>query len=209
MAEQAQFTLERLLDWLEGRLTEIESAQMTAAVADADPAVQEDVRWLRAFLAVGEAIDLVAPPSSVHDALMERFAAHNRRAQSPGFFQQLIAALTFDSNLQSGLAGARSVTNAGPRQLIYGSDYADVVINIRRRPGQGSVDLMGQILPHGEDVTPIFAVQLLQDDREIAITHSDDLGEFVIPATAAASYTLILSGDDVEIQIAPLTLSAA
>lgn len=209
MAEQAQFTLERLLDWLEGRLTATESAQMAAAVASADPAVQDDVRWLRAFLAVSEVVELATPPSSVHAALMEHFAAHSRRAQSPGFFQQLIAALTFDSNLQSNLAGARSVTSAGPRQLIYGSDYADVVINIRRRPGQDTLDLMGQILPHGEDVTPLFAVQLLQGEREVAITHSDDLGEFVIPATAAATYTLILSGDDVEIQIAPLTLSAA
>ncbi|MEZ4836531.1 MAG: hypothetical protein R2873_31830 [Caldilineaceae bacterium] len=206
MADQPQLSLERRLDWLEGRLTETEAAQITAALETADATAQGDLRWLRAFLAVSQDVDLASPPAAVHDELMQRFEEHTRRAQTPNLWQRLVAALVFDSNLESGLAGARAVTTAGPRQLIYGSDYADIVINVRHRAESGTVDLMGQVLPHGDSAATSFTVQLLAGDREIAITSTDELGEFIVSADAGADYTLILSGDDVEIQIAPLSL---
>lgn len=208
MAEQEQFSLERMLDWLEGRLTETEAAQMAAALDTAEPTVQDDLSWLRAFLAVSQEIELTAPPAALHDELMQRFEDHTRRAQTPNLWQRLAAALVFDSNLESGLAGARSVTSAGPRQLIYGSDYADIVINVLRRAESETVDLMGQVLPHNDQAVDDFTVQLLAGDSEIAITSTDELGEFVVSAEAGVVYSLILSGDDVEIQISPLSLSA-
>lgn len=208
MADQERLTLERMLDWLEGRLSETETTQMAADMKSAAPAVQEDLRWLRAFLAVGQEINLATPPATVRANLMQRFEEHTRRAQTPNLWQQLVAALQFDSNLASGLTGARSTTSAGPRQLIYGSNYADVVLNVRQRPEANSIDLMGQILPHGDGTSTSFTVQLLDGDREVAITNTDELGEFVLFAAPASTYTLILSGDNVEIQIAPLALSA-
>ena len=207
MADQERLTLERMLDWLEGRLTETEAAQMAADLESAGPTVQEDLRWLRAFLAVRQEVTLATPPSAIRANLMHRFEEHTRSAQTPNLWQQLVAALQFDSNVASGLAGARSTTSAGPRQLIYGSDYADVVLNVRQRPDD-SIDLMGQILPHGDGTSSSFTVQLLEGDSEIAITNTDELGEFVLFAAPASSYTLILSSDSVEIQIAPLTLTA-
>lgn len=207
MADQERLTLERMLDWLEGRLTETEAAQMAADLESAGPSVQEDLRWLRAFLAVRQEVTLTTPPSAIRANLMQRFEEHTRSAQTPNLWQQLVAALQFDSNVASGLAGARSTTSAGPRQLIYGSDYADVVLNVRQRPDD-SIDLMGQILPHGDGTSSSFTVQLLEGDSEIAITNTDELGEFVLFAAPASSYTLILSSDSVEIQIAPLTLTA-
>jgi hypothetical protein len=207
MADQERLTLERMLDWLEGRLTETEATQMADNLGNAGPAVQEDLRWLRAFLAMRQEINLAMPPAAVHANLMQRFEEHMHNAQTPNLWQQLVAALQFDSNLASGLAGARSITSAGPRQLIYGSDYADVVLNVRQRPDD-SIDLMGQILPHGDGTSSSFTVQLLVGNSEIAITNTDELGEFVIFAAPASTYTLILSSDTVEIQIAPLALSA-
>lgn len=208
MADQKQIPFERMLDWLEGRLTENEAAQVAAAIERADPAVQDDLHWLRTFLAVSQEIELSSPPAAVHDDLMQRFEEHSRRTQTTSLWQRLMATLTFDSNLASGLAGARGVTNAGPRQLIYGSDYADIVLNVRQRPEAGNFDLMGQVLPHNDDDTPVFTVQLLDGDREIDITSTDELGEFIVSATADAAYALILSADDMEIQIAPLNLTA-
>ncbi|MBI1297137.1 hypothetical protein GC175_19485 [bacterium] len=208
MADQERFTLERMLDWLEGRLTETEATQMAAALETGAPAIQEDLRWLRAFLAVRQEINLVTPPAAVRADLMQRFEEQMRNAQTPNLWQQLVAALQFDSNLATGLAGARSTTSAGPRQLIYGSDYADVVLNVRQRPESDSIDLMGQVLPHGDVTSSSFTVQLLAGDSEIAITNTDELGEFVLFAAPASTYTLILSSDNVEIQIAPLALSA-
>lgn len=208
MADQERFTLERMLDWLEGRLTESEATQMAADLENAGPAVQEDLRWVRAFFAVHQEVTLATPPATVRADLMQRFEEQIRNAQTPNLWQQLVAALQFDSNLASDLAGARSMTSAGPRQLIYGSDYADVVLNVRQRPEADSIDLMGQILPHGDGTSPSFTVQLLEGDREIAITQTDELGEFVVFDAPASTYTLILSSDNVEIQIAPLALSA-
>ena len=55
-------TIERLLDWLEGRLSSEASQAISEQVAVADETVQADVIWLRAFLRLSDTVVLEDPP---------------------------------------------------------------------------------------------------------------------------------------------------
>lgn len=207
MSEHTELSFVRLLDWVEGRLGADEAAAMTAAVAAAGPDVKAQVAWLRDFLAVREKIVLAAPPPSVRQALTARFAAFAQEKRPPTFVQRLVAAITFDSTHQLAPAGARGA-GGEPRQLLYVTDAADVVLDLHERRHDNRVDLLGQILPKADvPVLADLAVQLLHQEREVGMTLADYLGEFTFSALAPGQYQLVVSGDDYEILLAPFDLN--
>lgn len=212
MATSTPFTMEQILDWLEGRLSAQAAATVAAQVAVADGALQAQVAWARAFLQASAAVIVESPPSALHQKLQQRFVDHQRQQQAaetePGFFQRLVAALTFDSFLQPGLAGVRSAQTLDLRQLVYSTDVADVALNVRRDRTLGSHTLAGQLLSTSDLDPATVSVQLLQNDREAGITLADDLGEFTFANLPAGEYQLILSADQLELLLPPFTLSA-
>jgi hypothetical protein len=127
---------------------------------------------------------------------------------APGFFQRLVAALTFDSFLQPGLAGVRSAEMADTRQLVYSTTIADVALNVRRERLHDNHTLAGQLLPTTELDPTTVSVQLLSNDREAGIALADDLGEFTFTDLPAGEYQLILSADQLELSLPPFTLGA-
>lgn len=224
MARSNTLTFERLLDWLEGRLSPPEYREVANKVALADASVQAEVAWIRAFLQLEGKVVLEAPPSQVHQALVQHFVDQRQKhhptasvPEQPGFFQRLLAALTFDSQLQPALAGVRGIEDHATRQLIYSTAVADVALDLHRDPSLGKVTLMGQILPTdelppvagmgGNLATDAYAVQLLQDGDEIAITQADGLGEFAFPQLLPGEYELILSTATRDLMISSITVT--
>lgn len=218
MARSDVLTFEQLLDWVEGRLGEQEAATVAAQVAVGDATVQAEVAWVRAFLHLGDTLIVEDPPEQVHQILQERFAEHwqTRRESAAatntpaGFFQRLRAALTFDSHLQLGLAGARGTESTATRQLIYSTELVDVALNLRHDPTTQRVTLLGQILPTTDPVPldlAAFSIQLLQDEAEVDITLADTLGEFTFTNLTLGVYDLSLSTDQLDLLLSPITLA--
>ncbi|MBD0353675.1 MAG: hypothetical protein ICV58_00660 [Rubrobacteraceae bacterium] len=202
--EEVEFT--RLLDWVEGRLSEQEARVVERQVAAAGSAPRADVAWMRAFARVSKDTVIAPPPSEVRDTLVERFETYAEGKQQPGFLERLVATLTFDSNLQpaSGLRAA-SVSES-QRQLVYSTDAADVAIIVRPRTRDGLLDVYGQILPSDSADSGVFGVQLLRGASEVATTATNDLGESTFEAVAPGVYEVLAGSDRVEIQLPEVEL---
>lgn len=203
-SEDVEFA--RLLDWVEGRLSDQEARTVEERIA-AGSATRADVAWLRAFARVSEDTVIASPPSEVRDTLIERFEAYAEGKQQPGFLKRLVATLTFDSHLQPA-PGLRAVgVPESQRQLVYSTDAADVAMTVRPRTRDGLLDVYGQILPVDSADSGVFGVQLLDGSSEIATTATNDLGEFTFEAVPPGVYEVLASSDRVEIQIPRVELN--
>lgn len=216
MPRSELLTFERLLEWLEGRLSSAESQAIADQVAVADATVQADVAWLQAFLALGDTLVWAAPPPTVHAALLQHFLEQHKPVSTvpapaePApltLWQRLVAAVTFDSQLQGGLAGARGAEQARTRQLIYSSAIADIALNLSQN-ADTTLTILGQILPMGALAPESCAVQVLQDERALDLVMADDLGEFAFTGLPVGVYQIAVTGDDFDLTIPHLTLDA-
>ncbi|MEW6637002.1 MAG: carboxypeptidase-like regulatory domain-containing protein [Actinomycetota bacterium] len=210
MAQNEEIGFERLVDWLEGRLSEEEGRKVERRVEAAGEATLAEVEFLRAFYEASEETVLEEPPERLRGELERRFEEYAGRRRHPGPLRRLVAALAFDSGLQAAAAGVRSASIDGAgRQLIYTTDVADIALNVRSRRGRRRLDLEGQVLPGTGEVNPgSFSVRLLQETSEVETTGTDDLGEFAFEDVAPGSYELLVSTGDVEIVISPIELEA-
>jgi hypothetical protein len=206
MAESQDMEFIRLVDWVEGRLSEGEARAVEERVA-ADSAARADVAWLRAFVRVSEETVIASLPSEVREELIERFEAYAEGKQHPGLLQRLVATLTFDSNLRPALGLRAATAPESQRQLVYSTDAADVALHVRPRPQDGNFDINGQIFPSGGTESGIFGVQLLQGTSEVATTATNDLGEFTFEAVSPGVYDVLASDERVEIRIPQVALN--
>jgi len=203
-AQDKQF--QQIVDWLEGQLPPAE-AQAVAASLTADPAAQETAEWLQQFLALSQQITLTRPPASVRSALRHEFDQRQRQTDQPSRWQRLTARLTFDSNRQLAIAGMRTaVLDDKVQQFVYATPAVEVALHLQPRAGD-DFDLHGQVFPLAETADTLYAVQLCQQESDIATTATDDLGEFSFSAVAGGRYELILSSDQLEVVIAPVEFS--
>lgn len=198
----------RLVDWVEGRLSQEEAQAVEEQLMVADDATLADVAWLRKFARATKSSILESLPPEVRCTLVARFKAHAEGRQPPGLLKRVVATLTF----QGGLRPAAGVRVAGAqgvrRQFIYSTDDLDVALNFWPRARDKNLDLVGQIFPRDDMELGFFSVQLLQDEIEFAIATTDDQGGFGFESIPPGVYTLILSTDQGEVSITPFELSA-
>ena len=202
-SEDVEFA--RLVDWVEGHLSEQEARIVEERVA-ADATTRADVAWLRAFARISEDTVIASPPSRVRDALIERFEAYAEGKQQPGLLKRLVATLTFDSDLQPALGLRAAGTSESQRQLVYSTDAADVAIIVRPRARDGLLDIYGQILAVDGTDSGVFGVQLLEGSSEVATTATNDLGEFTFEAVPPGAYEVLAGSDRVEIRLPQVEL---
>jgi hypothetical protein len=195
----------RLVDWVEGRLSEQEARTVEEQVAAADSATRADVAWLRAFARISEHTVIAAPRPEVRDTLMERFEAYAEGKQQPNFLQRLVATLTFDSGRQPAL-GWRATTSGLQRQFAYSTEAADVTINARPRRSDRLLRLDGHIFPVNCTYHGTLGVQLLAGSSVVATTATNDLREFAFEAVPPSVYEIIVSSDRIEISIPQVDL---
>ncbi len=206
MPESQDVEFTRLVDWVEGRLSEGEARAVEERVA-ADSAARADVAWLRAFARVSEETVIASPPSEVREELIERFEAYAEGKQHPGLLQRLVATLTFDSNLRPALGLRAAAAPESQRQLVYSTAAADVALHVRPRPQDGLFDLNGQIFPAGGDDSGTFGVQLLEGTSEVVTTATNDLGEFAFEGVSPGVYDVLASNERVEIRVPQIDLN--
>jgi hypothetical protein len=206
MRDPGEISFERLVDWVDGRLSEEDSRVVEEQVAVADEATRAQVEWLRAFARVSDDFVIDSPPQKVRDELIRRFAAYAEDGQTPSRLQRLVATLSFDSGLQPafGVRSARAV--AAQRQLVYTTYAAELALNIRPHVHDGHLDLKGQIFPTDDADPASFSVQLLSGADAVDHTATDQLGEFGFESVAPGAYQLLVSGERVEILISPIEL---
>ena len=217
MKSLAKPTVEQLVDWIDGRLDSSRAEAIETWVAsDAD--LQQTVAWLQTFVGLRQQLVWATPPSTVRQALNSRFADYAARKQAaatqteadaqqePNLLRRLLAALTFDSAAQLGVAGARSAQLASARQLIYASELAEIVLNIGQPDAQGNVSILGQILPI-PDVEPAdFMVQLFKNGSAVQETQSDELGEFSFGSLQPDAYSVMLTYEQTAILLTPIAI---
>jgi hypothetical protein len=206
MADSEDVRFARLLDWVEGRLSEEEARAVERQVAAADSATREEVAWLRAFARISEDTVIASPPPRVRETLTERFEAYAQGKRRPGLLEHLVATLTFDSGLQPAPGLRTAGTPELQRKCTYSTDAADITISVRPRPRDGLVDIQGRIFPVNSTSPGAFGVQLLEGPSEVATTAANDLGRFTFEAVPPGVYEVLASSDRVEIRIPHLEL---
>ncbi len=205
MPKSEDMEFARLLDWVEGRLSEQDARTIEEQVSAADSTTRADVAWMRAFFRISEDTVIASPPPSVRDALIERFEAYAEGKQQPSFLQRLVATLTFDSGQQPAL-GWRAATPGLQRQFAYSTEAADVTINVRPHRSDRLLHLDGHIFPIDSTHPRVFGVQLLAGSSEVATTATNDLREFAFEPVPPGVYEVIVSSDRVEISIPQVDL---
>lgn len=206
MADALDIT--QLMDWLEGKLTEDEAKAISTAV-QAEESHKATVTWLRNFLNFSRSTVLIEPPAEFLQAATFHFRAFAQGKQPAGWLQRLVATLTSDSWQRPSLAGVRRTgLDVMPRQLVYQADAADVILNIRGGSDEASFDLVGQVFPKDGSDPASFIVQLLRQEVEAGLTYTDNVGKFTFTNLTAGAYTIIIRGDQVEITVADVDLSA-
>jgi len=204
MAEK-EIEFQHLADWAEGHLSEEEARAIEARLADAGEATRAGAEWLRAFSHLSESVVLDEPPAEVREELTRRFEAYAEGRRQPGPVRRLVAALSFEGGAQAAFGVRSAAARESQGQLVYTTGAADIALNFRRRPGDGSLDLDGQVFPAGDEPED-FGVQLLRGATEVDTTATDDLGEFTFRAVPPGEYQILVSGDRVEILISPIEL---
>jgi hypothetical protein len=208
VAGSKKIDFSQLVDWVEGRLSAEEARAVEEEVEAADSTTLADIAWLRKFGKATEGAALESPPAEVRSALVTRFEAYAEGRRTPGFLERAVAALTFDSGLRPAF-GARSAGGQSTRrQLIYSVDAMDIAINFWPRARDKNLDIEGQILPRDDLEPESFSVQLLQDETELVMTATDELGGFAFESIMPGVYTAILSTNQIEVWLDPVDLNA-
>jgi hypothetical protein len=200
-----------LLDWLEGRLPPDQAQAVAERLETADAATQADLDWLRLFLQARKSVQIASPPTSVREALKQRFAAYAEAQQPPGLFQRLLATLTFDSRVQPATAGLRSAQRADEspqQQLIYSTEAAEIALTIQPILPNKNFTVTGQIFPAGDAPAQAFSIQLLREVQEIGLATADELGEFSFANLPAGEYDIVVSAGQYEVVIPSLRLQS-
>jgi hypothetical protein len=194
-----------LADWAEGRLSETESRMVEEGLAEADEDTLAAAGWLRAFYRVSEDLVLDEPPAGVREELTRRFEDYAEGRRQTGSLRRLVATLAFEGGEAAfGMRSAAARESQG--QLVYTTGAADIALDLRRRPENGSLDLDGQIFPTDGTEPDAFGVQLLSGADEVGTTATDELGEFSFQAVAPGEYQILISSGRVEILISPVDL---
>lgn len=201
-------SITQLMDWLEGRLSKDEAEAIAAAV-QADESHKASVAWLRSFLDFSKSTVLTEPPAEIFREATAYFRAFVQGKRQPGWLQKLVATLTSDSWQRPSLVGVRHTgLDTAPRQLVYTVPTADIVLNTQAGMDRDSFDLIGQVFPTDEIDPASFTVQLIRQELEAALTYTNKLGKFTFTSLPYNVYTIIIRGDQAEITIADVELSA-
>jgi hypothetical protein len=197
---------ETLVDWAEGRLPEEEARAVERRLAEADEATRAEAEWLRTFSRASRDVVLEDPPAGQRAELARAFEDYAEGRRRSGPLRRLVATLSFGGGLQP-VAGVRS-GGGGEGQLVYTTEAADVALNFRRRPGNGKLDVEGQVFPNDDGEPEAFGVQILSGTDEVGTAATDELGEFAFEGVAPGEYQILLSSEEVEILISPVELRA-
>jgi hypothetical protein len=140
--------------------------------------------------------------------MFDAWAAERR---GPNLVQRFVASLTFDGFAGPAVAGARGGATGTDRQLLFGTDVADVAFHILRGTA-GTMVLDGQVLlvddtADADADVALFAVDGDGDGDSVAVVSTDAEGQFRFERVAAGSYTLRIDLGAVQLDVGPFEVS--
>lgn len=178
---------ERLVDYLDGKLTREEGEMVEAHLSAGCPSCVEARDWYTQVRQIAASDDSQEPPAWVLKRAFRIFEA-KRRPRLAERIGQVVASLVFDSLMRPALSGVRS-TETTNRQLLYrANDYS---IDLQISPSDAGADLIGQVLREGEDAfESVSNLELrLTGENSYAAT-TDAMGEFAIRGIEHGVYDL-------------------
>ena len=199
----------QLVDYAENQLTPAEAAVIAARLA-IDSEAQKTLDWLQQFAGWRGRVQLPTPSPSVVERLVEQHSVKFAPKQQLSLWQQFVATLSYDSGVvtnHAALAGLRSAeAAASSRQLTFTTPAVDIILDIERTQQQRII--RGQVLPKSDGASDEFVVQLVHNDSDAGLTHTDELGEFTFESNVRGDVQIIFSNDTMEVWLPPLDLTA-
>lgn len=188
MSDSVHVSFERLIDYLEGKLSEPDRRAVEEHLATGCPACDAELAWIGRLIALMRTDELVDPPKEV----IERACAlYSKMRQQSGAsaHRELEAVLVYDSHSSLQPAGVRTM-GGEVRQLLYRAEDVDIDLQMRELERPGSIDILGQVLPlAGEAGDLAFqSVRLMRGDEEVGSTFTNGIGEFAFEEVEEATY---------------------
>ncbi len=172
-------SLTTLIDWIEGRLDDVEAARVGREVRRGDRTLAAEVAWLEGFRRTAAVLPLQDPPPLVRQRLgqhFERWARSQTIQDQPD--HELEALLVFDSRQDLIGAGARGgADTAEVAHLAFSAGPVDLLLDIRYL-GHGRVRIDGQALPHDPSSAPVFEASAEGPAFKQRTVDGDQLGRF-------------------------------
>lgn len=160
------------------------------------------------FEAAAVRVRLPDPPALNRAKLIAAFDIWAADRRGPSVVQRLVASLTFDGFAGPAVAGARGGATGTDRQLLFGTDLADVAFHVL--PGNaGTMVLDGQVLLLDDEADADADVALLAIDGgdAAAIVATDAEGQFRFEGVAAGSYLLRIDLASVQLDVGPFEVT--
>ena len=199
---------ERLIDYLDGRLSDEEGRLVAEHLAQGCGRCEADSRWYGLLAAMRGVAEPVEPPAWVFKRAVRLFENRPRTGNVAKRAARAAAKLIFDSLSQPALVGARS--GAAPsRHLLYSVD--DYSIDLRIEPAdEALVNLIGQVLSTSEsgfDAVAGIAIDLAREGTPVSSAVTDDMGAFIMDHIGSGDYDLQidLRGLVIDVEDLPVT----
>ena len=201
---------EQLVDYLDNRLTEAESAPVRAHLATDCQTCAETRNWYERVRDITASDESIEPPTWVLKRAVRIFETQHNRPRLVERIGQAVASLVFDSFARPAVSGVRS-TETTNRQLLYRAGGYSVDLQVAPSDRAGA-DLIGQVLREGETTFESVSGLRLEiarggEKRYSAVT--DAMGEFKIGGMDCGVYDLRieLSEGSITVPQLPVTQS--
>ena len=198
MAARAHIEPEALLDYAEDRADAATAARVRSHLqAGCDQCTADLQFWTRSLTAL--AADCApGPPEAV---VQRAFALIPRLPAKPSLWEQVVAALVFDSRAQPVLAGVRDAGGSAFKLLFESEDTS---VDLLCEPERGDWRITGQVLsptpPRGG-----WSVSASSGAHRVE-SEADALGEFRLPALPPGRYELTVRGAERELLLPDVEL---
>lgn len=190
--------LERLADWLDGRLSATEADEVADQVRVAGPETAATVAWLRTVTTVGRTEPV---PPELHARLERDFAARTvptgagRAHPRAGLGARARAVVVFDSLLTTGLSGTRGHAGLQDRQLVLSVEGLEIALDVgpvraRRAP------VRAQLLPLDDGAADGIEITVWDRDGARVSMTTDSAGEVDLGVLSTTEAVLEIDGVD-------------
>lgn len=200
--------LERLSDYLDGRLDATESAVLQAHLVAGCQSCNADRAWYERVRHIAASDESIEPPPWIIKRALKIFTQPRTQPGLAARVGHLIAALVFDNRERPALAGVRS-TAADNRQLLYRAATYSIDLQIAAlEPERAAVT--GQLLREGEmlfESVCHLPLALIRNGQTVRATSTNERGEFTIPPIECGQYDLRIDTSDADITIVGLSLT--
>jgi hypothetical protein len=180
---------EKLMEYMDGQLTEESKAMVDAHVSNCSGCRQER-HELQQFMTRMQADSSFEPPVEAVQFAVGLFQPVLQPQESMGGkVRRIIASLVFDTYDVPMQAGMRRV-GAPPRQLLFRAGDVDVDVKIESMEANDRISLVGQVLSNNEKFFDNTPVKLESHGMVRYKTMTNFVGEFVFDEVPKDTYHL-------------------